>query len=49
MVPHLKTALSGPLFGSEPQILATRPTIEGWFRNQRQHEAPFCVLLAEAA
>jgi hypothetical protein len=46
MVPH---PLSGPLFGVEQQILATRPTIEGWFRNQRQHEAPFYFLLAEAA
>jgi glutamate--cysteine ligase len=49
MVPHLKTALSGPLFGVEPQILATRPTIERWFRNQWQREAQFYFLLEEAA
>jgi glutamate--cysteine ligase len=42
MVPHLTTALSGPLRALEQQILDAMPTIERWFRNQwQEHEVPF--------
>ena len=42
MVPHLTTALSGPLRNLEQQILDAMPAIERWFRNQWQEiEAPF--------
>ncbi len=42
MVPHLTTALSGPLRHLEQRVLAARPAIERWFRNQwSEHAAPF--------
>ena len=42
MVPHLKTALSGPLLDLERRFLAALPQIEHWFRQQwQQHEVPF--------
>ncbi len=42
MVPHLTTALTGPLQALERQILGALPTIEHWFRQQWQnHSAPF--------
>ena len=42
MVPHLTTALSGPLLALEKQILAAMPSIEHWFRTQwLEHDAPF--------
>ena len=41
-VPHLTTALTGPLLTLESQILDRQPDIESWFRNQwRQTPAPF--------
>ncbi len=42
MVPHLTTALTGPLKELEKTILDATPTIERWFRNQwMEHAAPF--------
>lgn len=42
MVPHLTTALNGPLLALEKQILASRPEIEHWFRTKwLDHAAPF--------
>ncbi|MHB1676469.1 MAG: glutamate--cysteine ligase [Sulfuriferula sp.] len=42
MVPHLTTALTGPLLDLERHILAATPKIERWFRVQwHEHEAPF--------
>ena len=42
MVPHLTTALTGPLLDLERQVLAATPKIEHWFRVQwQEHEAPF--------
>ena len=42
MVPHLTTALSGPLLALEKQILEAMPSIEHWFRTQwLKHDAPF--------
>ncbi len=42
MVPHLTTALSGPLRDLEQQILNAMPAIERWFRNQwQEYEVPF--------
>ncbi|NDU85102.1 MAG: glutamate--cysteine ligase [Ferrovum sp.] len=42
MVPHLTTALTGPLLALERQILDALPLIEHWFRQQWQnHSAPF--------
>ncbi|AXK38605.1 glutamate--cysteine ligase [Crenobacter cavernae] len=41
-VPHLTTALQGPLLELETRILAAQPQIEHWFRSQwHQHAAPF--------
>ncbi len=41
-VPHLTTALSGPLRELEDRILTAMPTIEHWFRGQwQEHAAPF--------
>src|SRR4030065_1135049 len=34
MVPHLTTALIGPLLDLEKRILDAQPTIEHWFRSQ---------------
>lgn len=42
MVPHLTTALSGPLLALEQQILDAMPAIEHWFRSEwREHAVPF--------
>lgn len=42
MVPHLTTALSGPLLDLEKRMLASMPDIEHWFRSQwLDHSAPF--------
>lgn len=42
MVPHLTTALSGPLLDLEKRMLASMPEIEHWFRTQwLDHGAPF--------
>ncbi len=42
MVPHLTTALSGPLLELERHILEAMPEAEHWFRAQwREHPAPF--------
>ncbi|MCW5624101.1 MAG: glutamate--cysteine ligase [Burkholderiales bacterium] len=41
-VPHLTTALSGPLLDLERQILGAQPAIEHWLRTQwQEHTAPF--------
>ena len=34
MVPHLTTALTGPLLELEAKFLAAAPTIERWLRSQ---------------
>jgi glutamate--cysteine ligase len=42
MVPHLTTALIGPLLELEKHILKAQPDIEHWFRSQWQiHKVPF--------
>lgn len=42
MVPHLTTALTGPLLDLEKQVIAAQPRIEHWFRVQwQEHAAPF--------
>ena len=42
MIPHLTTALSGPLRDLEQHILDAMPAIERWFRNQwQEYEVPF--------
>src|SRR3954464_13903594 len=42
MVPHLTTALAGPLRDLEQQILNAVPAMERWFRHQwQEHESPF--------
>ena len=42
MVPHLTTALTGPLLDMERLILGATPQIERWFRSQwQEHAAPF--------
>jgi glutamate--cysteine ligase len=42
MVPHLSTALTGPLLSLEKRILEAMPEIEHWFRRQwQQHPVPF--------
>ncbi|TXT24687.1 MAG: glutamate--cysteine ligase [Gallionellaceae bacterium] len=42
MVPHLTTALNGPLLDLEQRILNAQPTIEHWFRTQWQERTiPF--------
>ncbi len=42
MVPHLATALNGPLLNLEQRILNAQPTIEHWFRKQwLEHTIPF--------
>jgi glutamate--cysteine ligase len=41
-VPHLTTALTGPLLTLERQILGAMPTIEHWLRSQwQEHAVPF--------
>src|SRR4029450_4063562 len=42
MVPHLTTALAGPLQALEQRILGRMPDIERWFRTQwQEHAVPF--------
>src|SRR3954464_4052824 len=42
MVPHLTTALAGPLRDLEQQILNAVPAMERWFRHQwQEYEVPF--------
>ena len=42
MVPHLSTALNGPLLDLEQRILGAQPAIEHWFRTQwLEHTIPF--------
>ena len=42
MVPHLVTALTGPLLDLERRFLDSMPTIEHWFRTQwLEHAVPF--------
>ena len=42
MVPHLTTALTGPLLDLEQRFLTAMPTIEHWFRTQwLEHAVPF--------
>ena len=42
MVPHLVTALTGPLLDLEKKILAATPAIERWFRMEwQEHTPPF--------
>ena len=42
MVPHLKTALTGPLLSLEQHIICEMANIEHWFRTQwLEHAAPF--------
>jgi len=42
MVPHLATALNGPLLDLEHRILTAQPIIEHWFRKQwLEHTIPF--------
>ena len=42
MVPHLTTALTGPLLFLEQHILEAQPRIEHWFRTKwQEHTAPF--------
>jgi glutamate--cysteine ligase len=42
MVPHLTTALTGPLLDLEKHVIAAQPAIEHWFRNQwQEHATPF--------
>jgi glutamate--cysteine ligase len=41
-VPHLTTALSGPLLSLERQILEAQPAIEHWLRTKwQEHSSPF--------
>jgi glutamate--cysteine ligase len=40
MVPHLTTALKGPLLELERRILTAQPNIEHWFRTQWQEHTP---------
>jgi len=42
MVPHLVTALNGPLLDLEKKILKATPAIERWFRLEwQEHTPPF--------
>src|SRR6476620_10163067 len=42
MVPHLVTAVTGPLLDLEKKILAATPAIERWFRMEwQEHTPPF--------
>jgi glutamate--cysteine ligase len=42
MVPHLVTALTGPLLDLEKKIMAATPAIERWFRMEwQEHTPPF--------
>ncbi|HOE43928.1 MAG TPA: glutamate--cysteine ligase, partial [Rhodoferax sp.] len=42
MVPHLITALTGPINELEQRVLDSMPTIERWFRLEwMEHTPPF--------
>jgi glutamate--cysteine ligase len=42
MVPHLTTALTGPILDLERRFLQAMPTTEHWFRSQwQEHQVPF--------
>lgn len=42
MIPHLTTALTGPLLDLERRILDAQTEVEHWFRRQwKSHDAPF--------
>ena len=42
MVPHLITALNGPLLELESKVLEATPAIERWFRLEwQEHTPPF--------
>ena len=42
MVPHLVTALTGPINELEQRILESTPEIESWFRLElMEHTPPF--------
>ena len=42
MVPHLTTALTGPLLEIEKRVLNAMPAIEHWFRSQwKKNTVPF--------
>jgi len=42
MVPHLTTALNGPLLSLEKSMLDAMPKIEHWFRTQwLEYASPF--------
>ena len=42
MVPHLTTALTGPLLDLEQRMLNAQSAIEHWFRTQwQEHAIPF--------
>ena len=42
MIPHLTTALTGPLLALERRFLDSMPTIEHWLRTQwLEHASPF--------
>ena len=42
MVPHLITALNGPLLELEQKVLEATPAIERWFRLEwQEHTPPF--------
>jgi glutamate--cysteine ligase len=42
MVPHIDTALTGPLLELEKKVLAATPAIERWFRMEwQEHTPPF--------
>ena len=41
-VPHLSTALRGPILDLENRIITAMPTIEHWLRGKwREHTVPF--------
>lgn len=50
-VPHLSTALSGPILDLESRIIGAMPDIEHWLRRKwRNHAVPFiaqsiCVIV----
>lgn len=42
LVPHLTTAMKGPILDLEKRVLGAMPIIEHWFRSQwKNHAAPF--------
>ena len=50
MIPHLTTALTGPLQDLETRILNGSTEIEHWFRGQwQEHTPPFYGVVARLA